>query len=281
MSSADYVLSLLDPFDTRFPQPKILDGSEQRSAGVRFRNTGNVTLPADGTAQFFVLFPGFSYWLNWKTPAGAPSMHTIAPSHLANTTLRNDVRRVRLVSCGLKLSLENTSDDNEGNWEAIRIPVTANDFGFLDTTNPSGEDFGVKVVDTFERSDLANHTTYQTGRLRDIHRFMFKLNSVDPDHDFTKVNSFTGNTAGGGGVTFETAMNQMLDTAFDVVVIRVTGRVDAVQPSVIRYDVVTNQEVVYRDGTALGRLMTNNVLIPTMNIIHDRTRFMLPGIQLA
>lgn len=278
-----YIRSFLNPFDLSMTQPKILDGSEVRSAGVRFRNVGNVTLPADGSAQLFVLFPGFSYNLNWKTPAGTASMHSIHPFHLGNSTLRQDVRRVRLVSAGLKLSLENTSDDNEGNWEAIRIPVTMDDFVQTDLTNPTGQDFGVKLADAFDRTDLANHSTYQTGRLRDIHRFLFKLNSTDPDHDFTHVNQLTGNYGGiaaaSGTAVQEIAQKSLLDIAFDVVVIRITGRIDATVPSVIRYDMVSNQEVVYRDGTALGRLMTQNVMVPQMDVLLDKTRYQLPAIQ--
>lgn len=284
MSTTDYVRALVDPFDTLFPQPKLLDGSETRSAGVRFRNVGNITLPGDGSANLIVLFPGFSYCLNWKTPTGTPSMPTINPSHLGTTTLRQDVRRVRLVSAGLKLSLENTSDDNEGNWEAIRVPVTLSEFVNTDSAAPVGEDFGVRVLDAFDRADLANHSTYQTGRLRDIHRFLFKLNSVDPDHDFKQVNPWSGNwaavTGSAGSEVQRIGLEQLMDTAFDVVVIRVTGRVDAVTPSVLRYDVVSNQEVVYRDGTALGRLMSNNIMIPQMDVILDRTRFQLPAIQI-
>lgn len=278
-----YVRTLLNPFDTTFPQPKLLDGSETRSAGVRFRNVGNITLPVDGSANLIVLFPGYSYCLNWKAPTTDPSMPAINPSHLGTSTLRNDVRRVRLVSAGLKLSLENTSDDNEGNWEAVRIPVTLTDFQPTDTVGITGEYFGMRLVAAFDRSDLANHATYQTGRLRDIHRFLFKLNSVDPDHDFSQLNTFSGNyggvSAGAATTLAETAYKSMLDTAFDVVVIRVTGRVDANQPSVLRYDVVSNQEVVYRDGTALGRLMSQNIMIPQMDVLLDRTRFQLPAIQ--
>lgn len=287
MSTTDYVLSLLDPFDSRFPQPKILDGSETRSAGVRFRNVGNITLPVDGSPQYVVLFPGFSYCLNWKTTSGAASMHAINPSHLGSLTLRQDIRKVRLVSAGLRLSLENTSDDNEGNWEAVRIPVQGTDFIFTDATAQTAEDFGVKLRDAFAMSDLANHSTYQTGRLRDIHRFLFKLNSTDPDHDFVHVNPLTaatdpiwdGNSSYGG--LNNQAVSLLLDKAFDAVVIKITGRIDPTVPSVIRYDLVSNQEVVYKDGTALGRLMSLNTMFPQMDVILDKTRFMLPAIQAA
>lgn len=281
MSSTDYIRSLVDPFDNLFAQPKLLDGSETRSAGVRFRNVGNTTLPADGSAQLIILYPGFSYGLNWKPPSGVVNTPSVNPSHLGTTTLRADVRRVRLVSAGLKLSLENTSDDNEGNWEAVRVPVTLSDFNMLDNVDPTGSDFGVKVINNFDITDMANHATYQTGRLRDIHRFLFKLNSVDPDHDFHAVNTLTGNVGTAtANVTLEQGLGQMLDTAFDMIVIRMTGRVDAVTPSVIRYDTVSNQEVVYREGTALARLMSSNIMLPQMNVILDRTRFQLPAIQI-
>lgn len=286
MSAEQYIATLLNPFDSTFAQPKILDGSEPRSAGVRFRNVGNLTLPVDGSPQLIVLFPGFSYCLNWKTPAGAPSMHTVNPSHLESLAQRTNVRKVRLVITGLKLSLENTSDDNEGSWEAIRIPIQSTDFSFTDATVQTAEDFGVKLRDSFNFTNLANHTTYQTGRLRDLHRFLFKLNSVDPDHDFIPVTPYTATTdplwdTTASASLFNDSISRLLDKAFDVVVIRVTGRIDAVSPSVLRYDLVSNQEVVYKDDTALGRLMTLNVMLPQMNVLLDKTRFQLPSIQVA
>lgn len=271
MSAAEYVLSLLDPFDQRFPQPKLLDGSVTRSSGVRFRNVGRIQLNKIGQPDYILVLPGFSNTLAWYVNGDAFWSTPIAhPSHMGNVTDRGNVRRIRYVSGGVKLSLLNSSDDNEGYWEAIRIPYS-NLIG-SDGLAPVGEDGLLIPTDITAPSftNLASYSTYQTGRLRDIHRFMFKLNSVNPDHDFKKPFGAT-----------PVNWNELYDEGFDCVLIKLYGRVDATVPSILQYDVVSNQEVEYKDDTALGRLMNNNIMVPNMNVLLDKTRFMLPAIQLA
>lgn len=276
MSAEQYITSLLNPFDSTFAQPKILDGSVPRSAGIRFRNVGTVTLDGTGADTYFILYPGFSYCLNWKTDTDYPVAPSINPSHVGTLADRVNVKKLRMVSCGLRLSLENTSDDNEGSWEAVRIPYNFDDWELIDQSSPTMEDLAVKIKSAFTITDMPNHSTFQTGRLKDIHRFLFKLNSVKPDHDFTNLNQSQTTLSGLSDATVSP-----LDASFDVVVIKVNGRVNATVPSVLRYDVVSNQEVVYKEGTALGRIMGPNVMFPNINVILDKTRFMLPAIQVA
>lgn len=271
MSVVDYTRSMLDPFETTITQPKILDGSVTRSSGLKFRHTGNITLDSTGAENFIFLVPGLSNVLSWRTPATSttPSTTTAFPTHLGTTTDRANLRRARLVSVGLKLSLLNSSDDNEGYWEAIRIPVEAQTL--TDATAPIGEDYLVSPSTSFSPSNFANFQTFQTGRLRDLHRFMFKLNSVAPDHPFKEVLP-SGSTP---------AVTDCYDQHFDMIVIRLVGRIDAVTPSMLQYDVVCNQEVVYKDDTVMARLATLNNMLPNMNVLLDKTRFILPAVQFA
>lgn len=270
MSTVDYVKSLLDPFDTLFPQPKLHDGSVTRSSGLKFRQTGNITLDAAGGDNFIVLLPGFSNGLCWKRPADASWQATTPfPTHLGTTTDRGNLRRVRLVSTGLRLSLLNSSDDNEGYWEAIRVPTER--INLIDVTTPYGEDYRVAPDSTFSFSNFANYPTFQTGRLRDLHRFLFKLNSVAPDHPFVEVQR----------PDFAPTAITAYDLNFDMVVIRIVGRIDAVTPSMIQYDTVSNQEVVFKDDTVMSRLATLNTMIPNLDVLLDKTRFLMPSIQIA
>lgn len=272
-----YAASFLDPFDSSIPQPKILDGSVTRSSGLKFRATGNITLDAAGGDNWFVLFPGFSHGMVWKIGAGDYTTHTLFPSHVENATARHSLNKLRLVSQGLKLSLLNSSDDNEGYWEAIRVPMEEfrNGWTLVDTTAPVGDDYQLKLGQTYiPATGLSNYSTFQTGRLRDIHRFLFKVNSNAPDHPFTSVMT----TGGGASVV---TVPQTIDPFFDVVIIRIVGRIDAVTPSMLQYDLVSNQEVCYKDQTALGRLHTMNTMVPNIDVLLDRTRFILPAIQIA
>jgi len=267
MSGLDvYASSFLDPFDGKISQPKILDGSVTRSSGLKFRSTGNITLDAAGGDNFICLHPGLSNGIGWGTDS-FPNTNTKYPTHLGTTSDRTNVRRVRMVSSALKLSLLNSSDDNEGYWEAIRVPVEG--LTLFDTIAPNGEDYLVKPTTIF--SNFANYSTFQTGRLRDLHRFLFKLNSVAPDHPFTEILP---------ALTVPT-VDQCYDKNFDMIVIRLVGRIDAVTPSMIQYDHISNQEIVYKDNTVMARLATLNTMVPNIDILMDRTRFILPAIQIA
>lgn len=269
-----YAASFLDPFDGSITQPKIFDGSVTRSSGLKFRQTGNITLDATGADNFIFIFPGLSNGMAWKIGAGSWTTTNAYPTHLGDTTNRGNVRRSRLVSQGLKLSLLNSSDDNEGYWEAIRVPYDA--LTFADAAAPVGEDYkvipGGAYVANYTTTTLANFNTFQTGRLRDLHRFLFKLNSVAPDHPFKEILSIAGQPSD---------VQTLMDTNFDMIVIRLVGRIDAVTPTMLQYDFICNQEVVYKDDTVMARLATRNTMVPNMGILLDRTRFLLPAIQIA
>jgi len=266
--ATSYVLSMLDPFDTSISQPKILDGSVDRSAGLKLRASGTFSLDATGAPIYVVLYPGYSYSLSWKTAAGAATLPAVYPSHLGDTTNRANVKQVRLVSTGVKFSLENAALENEGFWEAVRIPMTASDFTLTDIAAPFGEDYGIAPQTSYNLPDMSNHATYQSGRLKDLERFLFKLNSVAPDHPFKRVTA-----------SALTQSSDAIDDFFDVVVIKMIGRIDAVTPSTIRYQVISNQEVVYKEGTSISRLQTMNSMLPDMDQLLNKTRFVLPAVQ--
>ena len=266
---SDYVLSMLDPFDTNITQPKILDGSVDRSCGIKLKASGTFQLDATGADTYFILYPGYTYCGNWKSTAGVPSLHAFFPNHLETTTNRANVKQIRLVSCGALFSLENSNDENEGFWEAVRIPLDYANFTLVDSSAPNGEDYAARIIQTFAISDMSNYQTYQTGKLRDIDRFLFKLNSVAPDHPFKRV--LPSSTP--------PAVTDVLDDFFDCVIIKMKGRVDAVTPSTIRYQIVSNQEVVYQENTQLSRLMLYNEMLPDMDQLLNKTRFMLPAVQ--
>ena len=267
MSTTDYVRSLLDPFDQTFSNPKLYDGSVTRSSGLKFRQTGNVTLDATGADNYFFFFPGFGNGMCWGTAPAYSNTHGRYPTHLDSTVNRGNLRRVRLVSSAVKFTLLNSSDDNEGYWEAIRIPLES--IQFADNTAPIAEDYSLLLSTAI--TGLSNYQTFQTGRLRDLHRFLFKLNSVAPDHPFKEVVSASA----------VPTLKDCYDENFDCILIRMVGRVDAVTPSMIQYDLVSNQEVVYKDNTVMARLATMNTMLPDLPVLLDRTRFVLPAIQLA
>lgn len=261
--AAEYVLSLLDPFDQSIAQPKLLDGSVDRSAGLKLKATGTFNLPATGADHYIVLFPGFSNCIVWGGNSTGPFFPTLFPSHVADSTNRGNIKQLRVVSAGLKLSLENSNDENEGYWEAVRIPLNQANLYLADA--PSMQ---TGIFAAFAIADMSNYSTYQSGRLKDLERFLFKLNSVAPDHPMKRM------------TTALPVIGDCYDDFFDCVVIKMHGRVDAVTPSTIRYQAVCNQEVVFTEGTSLSRLESVNPMLPEVPVLLNKTRFILPGIQI-
>lgn len=264
--SLEYVTSFLDPFDRTLTQPKLLDGSVDRSSGLRFRNTGQCSLDKTGAAQYFFLLPGFGNCLAFQLAANQNSVTTAHASHVATEADRANIKRIRNVSTGLRFTLLNSADQNEGYWEAIRMPITSSDL----IVALAGS-YRVSPILNYAIANMANYHSYQRGMLKDIHRFQFKLNSINPDHDWMTPRPLDANVT----------VNDVFDPTFDMIVIKMIGRIDATIPSTLMYETASNQEVVYADNTALSRLATVSPMVPDMDQLLDRTRYLLPAVQIA
>lgn len=215
-----------DPFSNAQLNPKVPDGKPILSSGRRFQKTINRAVAGPLHEAYLLLQPCittpavFNYTL---FDAGDPSaLPPVAPSwteqnlgwlnHLAPVYLRdgasstydldetNIIKKWRVVSQGVHMTLMNQSDSNDGWWEAYRIntPINANRYlmgerGVPTVTNgkqlmmfPKGE--------RWRQTDNPVHKqgSYTQGRLRDIHRVAFTLNPNTSDHDFCDViNSIT------------------------------------------------------------------------------------------
>lgn len=276
-SDAAQVAILTDPFSL-VSQPKLWDGKKQSSSGIRLRTTGELTLSQVGPT-YLCIVPGFSTNLTWET---APSLaHNNIPfrGHLSTAVDRSNVKLARLVSTGLRLTMINNSDQNEGYWEAARISVQPNDFD-VDTvtgalrykltqpTTPASANTGLSGANPIPDIILSNHATYQSGKLRNLESMQFKLNSVDNEHDFTPI--------------FEPVTSEMfLDQTFDMVLIKLHGRQQNTGPTQLMYDAVSNQEVIYLEDTSLARLMTINQKVPNYDFILENANARLPAETIA
>lgn len=263
--SVDYVTSFLDPFDRAISQPKLLDGSVDRSSGLRFRNTGQFALDKTGNPNYLFLIPGFSNCFAYSTAANQMAVPFSHASHVATQADRANIKRIRNVSTGLRLTLLNSADQNEGYWEAVRVPISNELIVAL-----AGE-YRVSPPLNFAIPNMANYHSYQRGMLKDIHRFQFKLNSINPDHEWMSPRPLDANVTVG----------DTYDPTFDMIVIKIVGRIDATIPSTLMYETASNQEVVYTENTALSRLATLSPMVPDMDQLLDRTRYLLPAVQIA
>lgn len=261
-----YTKSLLDPFTTQVTQPKIYDGKTLRSAGVRFRTTGEISI--NGGITYIVLAPALTAPMTWYFSAagvpssGVPSETTL--DHVGSNAQRSVIEKIRTVGVGLKLNLMNSADQNEGYWEAARYSTTSEEFELL--ADGTGR---LKHTDLAAGAplELSNEPSYQRGKLRDIHRYMFRLNSNNTEHNLGKVNAVE-------------TLSQLIDEDWDMIVIKIHGRVEAGSPSVINYEVVNNQEVVYKPGTAISRLMSPSPFVPQTPQILGKIKIGMPGLKI-
>jgi len=285
MSLQTYTKSLLDPFDKGMSQPKLLDGKVARSSGIRLRATGEITCNQAGST-YIALVPGASNVMCWRVDDDPAVSEVAAPAfqgHLDTVEDRGYVKSTRTVGTALRLSLVNSADQNEGYWEAARIPTSALDFDFAEITPAVPEDLsdplnpipavpavtGTAVTMNLGSLDLSNYQTYLTGKLRDIHRYQFKLNAIDNDISFSRI------------LTEPPAVSQFVSEQWDTIIIKVHGRVEIGAPSMMMYDCISAQEVIYKENTALARLMTTSPYVPQTKSLLTRTRFNPPGVQIS
>ncbi|MGL6008741.1 MAG: hypothetical protein ACRC1D_04720, partial [Culicoidibacterales bacterium] len=211
---------------------------------------------------------------NWQNVSSFPFK-----GHLATASDRTNVKLARIVSVGLRLTMINNSDQNEGYWEAARITVQPNDF----TVDPTTGALAYKAIQALDPTvpntvigganpvpniSLSNHQTYQSGKLRDLEKVQFKLNSVDDHHEFTPI--------------FEPVTADMfLDQDFDMILLKLHGRQQTSGPTQLMYDAVSNQEVIYIEDTSLARLMTANKKVQNYDYILENSNERLPAENIA
>lgn len=272
-TDAAQVAILTDPF-SMVSQPKLWDGKKASSSGIRLRTTGELTLDQAGPTYLCVV-PGHSTCLAWQTAPQTDYYNLPFRGHLGTTVDRGNVKLARLVSVGLRLTMINNSDQNEGYWEAARISVQPSDF-VVDTatgalryrltqpTDPNLVGTGLSGSNPVPNITLSNHLTYQSGKLRDLETIQFKLNSVDNEHDFAPI--------------FEPVTADMfLDQSFDMILIKLHGRQQNTGATQLMYDAVCNQEVIYLEDTSLARLMTSNLKVPNYDYILENANSRLPA----
>lgn len=263
MSVESYTKSLLDPFNKEISQPKLLDGKVNSSSGIRLRATGEITCSSTDTT-YLALIPGLSNVVCWRVdPDPLVPEETPQPfgGHLDSLEDREKVKSARIVGTALKLSLINSADQNEGYWEAARVPTSYLDFDF----NAGNTGTYLKMSDI----DLSNHTTYLTGKLRDIHRYQFKLNAIDNDIDFQRI------------LTEPPVLENFVSEQWDSIIIKIHGRIEVGAPSMLMYDCISCQEVIYKENTALARLMTTSPYVAQTKSLLSRTRYVPPGLQIS
>jgi hypothetical protein len=275
-----YMESLINPFSMAMKSPKILDGEIKYTAGLKLRATGEIICSPTLTTNIIV-FPGLTNVICYSTnpiggtdPVNALIDGAIFKQHISTESDRKNVRLARLTGAGLRLFLSNSAEEDDGYWEAARLTTQRSADGIvkLDTTGTSTGTAVPKVMDgTYE---LANNPTYQFGHLRDIHKYVFKLNSTDNDHKFSSVAGLDESATTDSSIQALTDLDQ-----WDMIFIKIRGRRNPTSPSILRFDTVANQEVVYAENSPLGRMMDDSQRDPNIDGFLEYSRIELPAFQ--
>jgi hypothetical protein len=281
-----YMETLINPFSTTLKSPKILDGEIKNTAALKLRATGEIVCSTTVNTNI-ILFPGLTNVICYcSSPNGQDNLAspdttnvsvdgTIFKSHLSTPQDRAVVRVARLTGAGVRFFLTNSAEEDDGYWEACRVTShqATNDFF---TKVDSVGDLGGAVTKVLATDfNLANTSTYQFGQLRDIHKFVFKLNSEDNDHKYSVVSGL--NSAFDPGNNNASALADL--DQWDMVFIKIRGRRNISSPSVLRFDSVANQELVYAEHTPLSRLMDETPRDANIDGYLTYSRVELPAFQ--
>jgi hypothetical protein len=282
--------TLINPFSTAIKSPKLLDGEIKNTAAIKLRATGEIICSATQNTNI-ILFPGLTNVLcfciaptgldNSVDPMVSPLTDPILfeqalfKQHLSTTSDRANVRLARLTGAGARFFLTNSAEEDDGYWEAVRVTnhFSGRDVFFkLDST---GVHLGAGVLKALATDlDVANNGTYQFGQLRDIHKYVFKLNSEDNDHKFSPVSALNTSTT---TVPHESALADL--NQWDMVFIKIRGRRNAVSPSILRFDSISNQELVYAETSPLARLQDDSPRDSNIEGYLEYSRIDLPAFQ--
>ncbi|KAL7570395.1 hypothetical protein ACA910_017230 [Epithemia clementina (nom. ined.)] len=275
-----YMDALLNPFSKAMKNLKLLDGEIKHTAGMDLRATGEILCNLNGPTNI-IIFPGLTNVLCYSSnPTGDGDLadfttinldSTIFKQHLSTASDRANVPLARIVAVGARFLLTNSAEEDDGYWEAARITThIPGDVLFKnDSTNTYLGAVVKKALNT--DYDLVMSDSYQYGNLRDMNKMVFKLNSTDNDHKFSAVSGLNANDA--------TSASALTDIGqWDMIFIKIRGRRGVGStPSVLRFDTICHQELVYAENSPLARLMSDSPGIPDIERFLEHSRVTLPA----
>lgn len=304
-----HIAVVKNPFSTATTTPKVPDGKVSSSIGARAQAVNQYSQNIGTAPMVFALFPGLTsaLWVaNMQAGSGSGGVVSYTQSFMDNgyislggtpsdsagaiATAVDMPNRWRQVSLGLRLTLTNNSEDNDGWFEAIRLTPQYDEETFtLSWTTGDLNTANVGLMQNFNGSNedqWVNHVSFISGKLRDIHKHCFYSQNIDGCNDFNIVNdSYTIKTAAvqvrgqfptGTTKTEAKFLNSFeenkdlilsqIDKNFDIVLIRIhgTGISDTNSSGTrIMAHVVSNQEHMYEESNKLSKFQTGTVNAPT------------------
>lgn len=286
-----------NPFARTTKQPKIPDGKISESLGFQTQAVRELQTSATASGLMHILlYPGQDAGMIVVGDAGSIAAFSANAATVVGFTGSNGIdwngfdgtasgqvqmlenySLWRIVSQGLKLSLLNPAEEDDGWWESIRIvpsmetdnfQLMTKDTGYGDKAN-HGTLAPHEALTQLVSRNLVNERSYATGLLRDIKNFQFNLKGTMDHHDFRQqaeqrylqqadwsgydaANAWL--TANDGRAEVETFVNSWIDPGYDWVYIRVHGRSDG--KTKLHANCVSNQEIYFQNTERENRFHT-------------------------
>ena len=233
-----FVKISLNPFAATASAAKIPDGKALVSSSQRFQTRSELQIGASGQMDV-ILFPGLNNCVTIfggvNNAAAAENINMAFGNHgffqqtgnPATLTQPNatKIERWRTVCAGLSLKVVNASDDNNGWFEAVRFTRASNDrFPFINAGGTGNVFPGTVNAAQFTQiftagSNLVENPTYSTGTIRELNATLFRLMPQMESREFQSVGTEAVGTS------------PLVDGSFDLIFIRIHGRVDQTNPT--------------------------------------------------
>lgn len=294
-----------NPFSDATQIPKIPDGKCVSSTGLS--NSASYEHTVNATTTTIVLFPGLesNAYVHWNdgtndnykvmTLTHKQALSMVGTDNIEVTQQDStQIHRWRRVSNGIRISLTNNAENNDGWFEACRIGTTsdANDWlvaraGTIETTAYAMFPSTPKDITSEEMQRLPS---YVMGDLRDIKHVIFPLRPEGNEHDLVNLRDYyssPGMVTEANAQAFNAGLSQAAqsnytelqrfnsdglnnhdlvkstsDFGWDTVVIRIYGRAEADNnPSKLVLTVAQNDELVYHERSIMSQFMTKSPMM--------------------
>jgi hypothetical protein len=234
-----------------------------------------------GDNNFYIHPPtfDFSYTLNGTAPGVNFTINTFL-------TLEGAIDRWRMVSSGMRITLLNTSEQNDGWYEAWRVTdiPTAQEFELMEKAG-AATSLAAIIAPSFLTSQASysnriQFESYHVGSLKDIHNGIFSLRPITMNHPWKNLEDRIDSNAGLVNVP-DTRHNQnyykcndnqnedrqrlrntLWDETFDTVLIVIHPGNNDCQ---LLVECATNLEVVYEATSQFARFMIPTQTDYTLN----------------
>ena len=296
----------MNPFSTATQQPKIPDGKASESLGSR-QQVVKSFVPATSSTVDIILYPGLSsgaivgnvrdaglgertwYVMGYDDHGDIDFDNLSTSTGAGKLTMDDKINQWRCVSQGLKISLTNDDQTNNGWWEAVRYTPSnaAENYALTAKGDLFDRETGtitpVGDLLTFPNKNIVEDRTYQTGLLRDIDKHLFELHPIKDEHDFvavqddhdiiatdvtTIINDVDGSTVTGftlsnaGRAEPQLMIGSMLDHSYDYVYLRLHIRKGdtSADSSQLMLHLVANHEMIYNTSVRDSKYHTRGAI---------------------